>query len=103
MNFKLRNVARYDEKNAYYILDKGKYIIRVGNNSENTTIYGYIELNEDIITLKLKNVSIKGLDFMDYKPKIILNDVLSNIQKIELTKKDFDFKEMKYNYKYKID
>ena len=102
LNFKLRNVARYDEKNAYYILDKGKYIIRVGNNSENTNIYGYIELNEDIITLKLKNVSIKGLDFMDYKPKIILNDVLSNIQKIELTKKDFDFKEMKYNYKYKI-
>ena len=102
LEFKLRNVARYDEKNSYYILDKGKYIIRVGNNSQNTNIYGYIELDEDIITEKLKKINIKDLDFNDYTTKINLKDDLSNIQKIILTKNDFDMKIIEYNYEYKI-
>ena len=102
LEFKLRNVARYDEKNSYYILDKGKYIIRVGNNSQNTNIYGYIELDEDIITEKLKKINIKDLDFNDYTTKISLKDDLSNIQKIKLTKNDFDMKIIEYNYEYKI-
>ena len=102
LEFKLRNVARYDEKNSCYILDKGKYIIRVGNNSQNTNIYGYIELDEDIITEKLKKINIKDLDFNDYTTKINLKDDLSNIQKIILTKNDFDMKIIEYNYEYKI-
>ena len=102
LEFKLRNVARYDEKNSCYILDKGKYIIRVGNNSQNTNIYGYIELDEDIITEKLKKINIKDLDFNDYTTKINLKDDLSNIQKIILTKNDFDMKTIEYNYEYKI-
>ena len=102
LEFKLRNVARYDEKNSCYILDKGKYIIRVGNNSQNTNIYGYIELDEDIITEKLKKINIKDLDFNDYTTKINLKDDLSNIQKIKLTKNDFDMKIIEYNYEYKI-
>ena len=39
LSFKLSDVARYDEENAYFILDKGKYIIRVGNSSENTKVF----------------------------------------------------------------
>ena len=102
--FKLRNVARYDEEKSCYILDNGNYIIRVGNNSENTKIYGYIELDEDIITQQLKN--IKGdydTGFKDYKPNIILKDDLTHIQKIILTQNDFEYKKIQYNYKYKID
>ena len=101
--FKLRIIERYDEKKACYILDKGKYIIRVGNSSEDTKIYGYIELEEDIITQQLKNIHISDLGFTDPKPKIVLKDKLSNIQKIKLTKSDFDFKKIDYNYQYKID
>ena len=103
LEFKLRNVARYDPKKACYILDKGNYIIRVGNSSENTKIYGYIELNEDIITEKLRNINKNyKTGFKDFKPKIVLKDKLKGIQKIKLTKKDFEIKEIKYNYKCKI-
>ena len=102
ISFKLRNSARYDTKNARYILDKGKYIIRVGNSSENTKIYGYIELDEDIVTEQLKNMNINDLGFEDYKQKIVLNDDLNNIQKIKLSKDDFDYKKINYNYEYKI-
>ena len=54
LSFKLSDVARYDEKNAYYILDKGKYIIRLGNSSENTKVIGFITVDEDIVIEQLK-------------------------------------------------
>ena len=101
LSFKLRNVARYDQKKAYFILDKGKYIIRVGNSSNNTNIFGYIELDEDIITEQLKNID-SNPDFEDYKPKIILKDDLSMAQKIKLTKNDFILKTVEYHYDFKI-
>ena len=103
LSFKLSYVARYDEKEECYILDRGNYIIRVGNSSENTNIYGYIRLKKDIITQKLKNIN-NGYKtgFKDYKPKIILNDNLKGIQEIELKKDDFEFKKINYKYKYKI-
>ena len=100
--FKLRDIARFDEKKACYILDKGQYIIRVGNSSENTNIYGFVELDEDIITQQLKNINVKELGFEEYKPIIILKDKLNDIQKIKLTKEDFDLIKVEYNYEYKM-
>ena len=102
LKFKLSFVSRYDEKKAYYILDKGNYIIRVGNCSENTNIYGYIKLKEDIITEQLKNIN-SNPDFEDFKPEIVLKDNLTKIQKIKLTKEDFELKTIKYDYESKID
>ena len=105
LKFNLSFVARYDEKKAYYILDKGKYIIRVGNSSENTQIFGFIKLSEDIITEQLKNIINinNNPDFEDYKPEIIINDNLTDIQKIKLDKEDFNLKTIKYDYEYNTD
>ena len=102
INFKLRDVARYDVKKACYILDKGIYIIRVGNSSENTNVYGYIELEENIITEELKHI-VNSPDFEDYKPKIKkFNEKVSDSEKIILKKEDFDFHKVNYTYVYKI-
>ena len=101
LSFKLEDVARYDEEKAQYVLDKGNYIIRVGNSSQKTEVYGYASLNEDAITQKLKNVGGK-VDFPPLKPEIKINDDLTNSQKIELTKTDFNLVEADYNYKSKI-
>ena len=100
INFKLRNVARYDEKKADYILDKGKYIIRVGNSSNCTKVFAYIELNEDIITEDLKNINCNP-DFEDFKPEVIYKDDLKKVQKIKLKKKDFSTKKVDYSYECK--
>ena len=102
LSFNLSSIARYDEKKASYILDNGKYIIRVGNSSENTIVYGYIELDQDIIIEQLKNIN-SNVDFEDYKPEIIYTDDLNNIQKIILKKDDFTRKEIKYDFEYKTD
>ena len=101
LSFRLEDIARYDEENAQYILDKGNYIIRVGNCSNKTEVYGYISLGENIITQKLKNVGGKA-DFPPLSPEIKINDDLTNAQKIELTKDDFEYIQINYDYKSKI-
>ena len=101
LSFKLSDIARYDEKNAYYILDKGKYIVRVGNSSENTKVFGYITLDEDVVIEKLKNIDAKT-DFEDYKPEIIYKDDLTDVEEIKLSKNSFKVKTIDYNYKFKI-
>ena len=95
LSFKLRNVARYDAKEANYLLDKGSYIIRVGNSSNCTKVFGYIELKEDIVTEELQNLNCFP-DFEDFKPDIVYNDDLKNVQKITLTKNDFYIKRVEY-------
>jgi beta-glucosidase len=102
LNFKLRDMARYSAKNAHYILDKGNYIIRVGNSSNNTKIYGYIRLEDNIIIEKLTNI-VDAPDFKDYVPeKKIVYEKLSDYEEILLTKDDFDYNEVDYTYTYKV-
>ena len=101
LSFKLSDVARYDEKNAFYILDKGRYIIRVGNSSEKTKIFGFITLEEDIIVEELKNIDGKP-DFEDYKPNIEYKDDLTGIEEIKLTKNNFSTKKVEYDYTFKV-
>jgi beta-glucosidase len=101
LEFRLRNVARYDEKSSSYIIDFGRYIIRVGNSSNNTEIFGFVELYEDAVTEKLKNIESE-IDFEEFKPKIVLNDNLTNVQRIFLHPYDFDRKDIKYEFTYKI-
>ncbi len=101
LRFKLRDVARYDELIACYILDKGKYIIRVGNSSRNTKIYAYAELDEDILITQVKNIE-GNPGFKDYIPQIVCDVNLSSVTKIKLTKDDFDFNRVIYNFDYKL-
>lgn len=54
LSFNLLDLASYDESISSYVLEKGKYIIRVGNSSKNNIISGYLELGETTITYKLK-------------------------------------------------
>ena len=101
LTFKLSDFARYNEEIACYMLDKGIYIIGIGNGSRNTKVYGYVELNDDTLTKQLKNIDGKP-GFKDYKPIIKITDNLSNAQKISLKKEeDFDFKRIYYTFNYK--
>ena len=97
LKFKFRDVARYDEKKANYILDKGQYIIRVGNSSDCTKVFAFVHLSEDIITQELKNIN-SNPDFEDFKPEVIYKDNLKNVQKIKLNKSDFTIKKVEYSY-----
>ena len=103
IEFKLSQVARYDTQTASYILDKGNYIIRVGNCSRKTEIFGYIKLSQDVVTQQLKNVKANP-KFEDWVPNTSKypKDNLDNVQKILLNKDDFGLEIATYTYVPKI-
>ena len=103
IEFKLSQVARYDTQTASFFLDKGNYIIRVGNCSRKTEIFGYIKLSQDVVTQQLKNIKANP-KFEDWVPNTSKypKDNLDNVQKILLNKDDFDFDIATYTYVPKI-
>jgi len=48
-------LASYSEKHAAWILEKGEYIVTVGNSSRNTKPVAVLLLNESVVLEKLKN------------------------------------------------
>lgn len=93
--FDATSMASYDMDIASYILEAGKYIIRVGNCSSNTQIAGVINLGETIEISKHKNIC-NGLEFKDKVFKRTLNDDLTGIKEITLTADSIVYKTFKY-------
>lgn len=66
--FDIRDMASYDESRAAYVLEAGKYRIRVGNSSVNTAIAAVMELDTEAIVKQVRNACGKP-DFDDWKPE----------------------------------
>lgn len=66
--FKLSDMASYDENSESYILERGDYIIYVGNSSREVQPAGVITLSETVTTLKTRNCLGKP-GFEDYVPE----------------------------------
>lgn len=70
ITFSMKDMASYDEEAAAWILEKGNYIIRVGNSSANTQVAAMAVLSETVTALQVKNACSKP-DFADWKPESI--------------------------------
>lgn len=66
----VENMKSYDEYTACWVLDKGKYIIRVGNSSRNTKVAAYINVKQKIILEKVKNICKSNYKINEIKPII---------------------------------
>ncbi|WP_408072615.1 glycoside hydrolase family 3 protein [Butyrivibrio sp. JL13D10] len=55
LNAKVSEFASYDESRASYVLEAGKYFIRVGENACDTHIVAAIDVKDEIVTYKLSN------------------------------------------------
>ena len=56
VNIPVASLASYEEATASYILEPGKYYVRVGNSSRNTHVVAAVEVKEEIRTRQLKNL-----------------------------------------------
>ena len=54
--FPIAQMASYDMNDAAWKLEKGEYLIRVGNSSRNTEIAAVLSLSETVVTEQLKNI-----------------------------------------------
>ena len=60
ISFDTASMASYDINRASYVLEKGQYIIRVGNSCDNTRPAAVLTLDRDVVTVKCRNLF--GLD-----------------------------------------
>lgn len=99
--FKLSDLASYDEEDSAYILDKGNYVVLVGNSSDNVTAAGCITLDEFVQAKKTRNC-LGNPGFKDYKAdkKEETGDYKTVIT---LTAADFETETVKYDVDYPID
>lgn len=62
----LASLASYCEEEAAYVLESGLYYVRLGNSSRSTVIIGALQVQEDIIIKKLRNLTVRlGDDFQE--------------------------------------
>ena len=55
LSFNITDMACYDEENASFILEEGKYFVRIGNSSRNTHIACAINVSKDVVCSVVKN------------------------------------------------
>ena len=55
LTFDLTDCASYDEKKAAWVLEKGSYVVRIGNSSRNTAAAAVIELDGTVTTVQCRN------------------------------------------------
>ena len=68
IHYEVSDMASYSEDKAAWILEKGDYIVLVGNSSDNVKPAGVIALDDDAITLQCKNLFKLDVDLCEIKP-----------------------------------
>ena len=83
MTFSLRDIAPYDEAAAAYILERGDYLLRVGDSSRDTTLCAAVRVPETITVLQCKNVLGKP-DFTDWQAPASTHNLPENVPVLPL-------------------
>ena len=103
LQFDLRDLASYDEEKAAFVLEKGSYILRIGNSSVHTMPIAVIELDEDAVVTKTRNCCGKP-EFKEWKPEnAVQQDVPDFIPKLYLKAEDIEAVTVNYERTYPID
>ena len=102
VNFDITELTSFDEEQDAFVLEKGKYIIRVGNNSRNTKIAGVIELDEDAIVSKHEKICKPQKELHELKNETPLQDDISGFVPIKISAsiietKTFEYKDPEVN------
>ena len=85
--FELNQLARFDTNRALYYLEKGTYVLRMGNSSDNTIPICNIVLDEEVI-LKRTNLLFKENDNAAILSHEVLKEKNYKVPTINLSKKD---------------
>ncbi|MBR6692759.1 MAG: glycoside hydrolase family 3 C-terminal domain-containing protein [Clostridia bacterium] len=97
ISFDLDYLASYCEKCAANIVEKGEYVVRVGNSSNNTKPFAILTVKEDIVISKNQNVCQRKEQVEEIvNPKLVRAEDLSGIEILEIVKNDYQTKVIEY-------
>ncbi|MDO5138522.1 MAG: glycoside hydrolase family 3 N-terminal domain-containing protein [Oscillospiraceae bacterium] len=103
ISFDMKDLASYDEERSAYILEPGKYLVRVGNSSDNTKVAAAVELDREVIVTQAKKC-LGDPGFKDYRPDAVQNGVLPGGTPIlTLDAGSISTETVIYDHEYEID
>ena len=96
LRFKLRELASFDAEQKGWVLEKGSYILRLGNSSDATTPVADVKLDKPVFTERVRH-ALKAPDFMDWEPELPEKDkVPCGLKTLRVRAKDIAL--WKYDY-----
>ena len=103
IGFDLKDIASYDEDQASFVLEKGDYIIRVGNSSTHTMPIAVINLDEDATVSRNRNIGGKP-SFKDWRPEDSSDhEIPTYVPVLSIRACDIETKTVSYESAYPID
>lgn len=103
MSFHLSDIASYDSKKAAYVLEKGDYLLRVGNSSVDTKCIASVKLAETVVISQLRN-ALDAPNFEDFVPENRkIEEDLSKIKQLTVDASAFNTSSVEYDKEYEID
>ena len=91
LSFDITEMAAYDEDWASYILEAGKYFVRIGNSSRNTKIACAINISKEVICNVVKNRCVKQKDFEELSNKDAIPYTYDGEESEKVNAKVFEF------------
>lgn len=83
LKIKTADLSSYDEETSAWIMEKGKYLLRLGCNSRNTEVIGALELDETVRTVQLsRQLTIDRELDLDKYPAFDTEDYDGNVIKL---------------------
>ena len=103
ISFDMRDMASYDEGRSSYILESGKYILRIGTSSTNTKIAAAVELDQEAVVKKVRKICT-DTDLTDWKPaKRALPEIPQTIEVLSLAAAAIQTETVDYDVTYPIE
>ena len=69
LSFDMTEMAAFDEERASFVLEAGKYFVRVGNSSRNTSVACAINLSREVVCDVVKNRCVRANEFAELSNK----------------------------------
>lgn len=98
IQIKLDYLSSYDSDISSYILDKGNYIIKIGENSNDLTNALVVNISDFINLRKVKNICKIDTDMELLKSDYEINEDISNLPILNINFKDIITEVVDYNY-----
>ena len=103
IGFDLKDIASYDEDQASFVLEKGDYIIRVGNSSTHTMPIAVINLDEDATVSRNRNIGGKP-SFKDWRTEDSSDhEIPTYVPVLSIRACDIETRTVSYESAYPID
>ena len=67
LSFDMKDIASYSEADQAYILERGDYVLRLGNSSRDNAVIGIVRLDETVTVRRVRNV-LNDPGFTDFRP-----------------------------------